>query len=46
MHYLWHSLLAALAVILTTVAPIVPHPFDRLMAGLAQLCLFLAELLK
>ena len=46
MRTLWHSLLTALALILTAVAPIMPHPFDRLIASVVQLCLFLAELLK
>jgi hypothetical protein len=46
MRILWHGLLSMLAVILTGVAPVVPHPFDRLMTSLAQLCLFLAELTK
>jgi hypothetical protein len=42
----WHSLLTTLAVILTTVAPLLPHPYDRLIASVEQLCLFLAELLR
>jgi hypothetical protein len=46
MRTLWHSLLTALALILTTVAPLVPQPFDRLVASAVQLFLFLAELLK
>lgn len=46
MRALWHSLLMALAFILTAVASIVPHPFDRLIASVVQLCFFLAELLK
>jgi hypothetical protein len=43
---MWYSLLTTLAFILTTVAPIIPHPFDRLIACVVQLCLFVAELLK
>jgi hypothetical protein len=46
MRPLWHSLLTALAFILTGVAPVVPHPFDRLITTVVQLCFFLAELLK
>jgi hypothetical protein len=46
MRTLWHSLLTALAFILTTVAPVVPQPYDRLIASVVQLCFFLAELLK
>jgi len=46
MRTLWRSLLTALALILTTVAPVIPQPFDRLIASVVQLCLFLAELLK
>ena len=42
----WHGLLKAVAVILLTIAPFAPTPFDRLMAGLGQLCNILAELLK
>jgi hypothetical protein len=43
----WHSLLLeALAFILSRVASIAPHPFDRLLAGLAQLCAFFAELTR
>jgi hypothetical protein len=43
---LWHSLLTAMALILTTVAPLTPHPYDRLIASAVQLCLYLAELFK
>jgi hypothetical protein len=43
---LGQSLLTALAVILTTCVPYVPHPYDRLIATLAQFCFFVAELLK
>ncbi len=46
MKLVWHSLLTVLAFILSAGAPIAPHPFDRLIASLAQLCAFLAELLK
>jgi hypothetical protein len=46
MHLLGQSLLTALAIALTTCAPYVPHPYDRLIAALAQLCFFVAELLK
>jgi hypothetical protein len=46
MRPLWHSLLTAVAFILAAVAPIAPHPFERLIAAVVQLCLFLAELLK
>jgi hypothetical protein len=46
MRTLWHSLLTALAFMLMTVAPVVPHPYDKLIASAVQLCLFLAELLK
>jgi hypothetical protein len=44
--HMWYSLLTKLAFILATGAPIVPHPFDRLIASVIQLCLFVAELLK
>ena len=46
MRPLWHSLLTAVAFILAAVAPIAPHPFERLIAAVVQLCLFPAELLK
>lgn len=46
MRVLGHSLLTALGLILMTVAPIVTHQFNRLIASLAQLCAFFAELLK
>jgi hypothetical protein len=46
MSLVWHSLLAALVVVLQTVAPLMPHPYDRLIAIAIQLCLFLAELSK
>ena len=46
MRVIWHSLLTVLAFILTAVAPVVPHPFDKLITSLVQLCLFFAELTK
>jgi hypothetical protein len=46
MRSFWHGLLTVLAFILTGVAPVVPHPFDRLITILVQLCLFFAELTK
>ena len=45
MRILLHGLLTALAYILATVAPITPHPYDRLITGVAQLLLFMAVLL-
>jgi hypothetical protein len=42
----WHSLLEALAFILSMGASIVPHPFDKLLVGLAQLSAFFAELIR
>ena len=40
------SLLTTLAFILSVVGPLIPHPFDQLVASVVQLCLFVAELLK
>jgi hypothetical protein len=42
----WPGLLITLALMLSSVAPYVPHPYDKLVASVVQLCQFLAELLK
>jgi hypothetical protein len=40
------SLLTTLAISLMTVAPFTPHPYDRLLTGVAQLLGFAAELVQ
>jgi hypothetical protein len=45
-HVHLRSLLMTLAVSLMTVAPFIPHPYDRLVTGVAQLLRFAAELVQ
>jgi hypothetical protein len=42
----WLGLLDSLASTLSAIAPLLPHPYDRLAIAAAQVCRFLVELLE